>query len=495
MAESGLTSLQGAIFVQPGGPNTDVQYLGSCHQITNLSWDEGTNTLMHCGDPVQPNRFRVSRKIKGPPGLVTFDVQSEIQQVISYIQQFRCPAPIIVTNTMRAPKNQHVNWDVAFIITNADPVSRSYENLVGKEENNMVLRTTTMEADEIIELYPLKPYRQSIAETQALNHVFACDFDICGGMGQARNDKCDTLYAVSDAVSGSAAGTASVWKFTESGWAALPADPFDTDEDISTGTCFILDRETTRILVFRGTTDPSNPAEAAYSDDGGATWTTVNIGSVNGEYVPNAHSVHALDRNHIWVGTDGGRIYFSGNGGESWTVQEDATIHAGAWNWIEMLDSQNGFAGGAGDVTAITADGGESWSQLNATGNGGDIIAGAAIDTLRAWVGTDDGDLFYTIDGGATWHERGGWAGSGTGDVKAIRFYGDQVGLMVHEDAGGQATFLLTKSGGRDWETIETPTNSGINSLMLCTPLLAYAVGEAHGGTAMAYKLQPKQAG
>lgn len=493
MSQAGLTLLQGAIFVQPGGPNTDVQYLGACHQVANISWDEGSNTLHHCGDPVQPNRFQVSRKIKGAPGLVTFNVVSEMQLVISYMQQFKCPAPIIVTNTNRAPKNDDANWDVAWIFTNADPISRSYDNLVGTSDNDIIRRTTGMEADSLIELYPLRPYPVAVAETEAFNAVFACDYDLCADVGVQRSNRGDTLWAVADAVAGSAVGTASVWKYSNNQWAATATDPFDQDENIIAGSCFILDRNTTRVIVFRGTTDAGAPAEAALSDDDGATWTNVNIGTVNGEFVPNAHSLIALDRNHIWVGTNLGRIYFSADGGESWTVQENATIHAGAWNWIHMSDALNGFAGGAADVIAVTADGGESWGQVNATGDGGDILAGAVIDADRAWVGTDDGDLFYTLDGGYTWRQRAGWAGSGTGEVRSLAFYGDQVGYMVAENALGRATFYMTKSGGANWETITTPNNSGMNHLVIANPLLVYAVGEAHGGAAAVYRLAPRE--
>ena len=488
------SSMEGSLFIQSGGPNTPVQYLGSCHRLTQIQQNLGSNTLHFCGDPIQPNQYRISRKIKGPPGLVTFNIESQVQQLGGYLEQLYCPVPIIVTTTKKSPKKDDSNWDRAWVVVNADRAQNNLDGLVNFDANDMSMRTTGMEADTIIELLRLKAYRDSgITETQALNHLFACDFDVCASEFSARADKCDTLYAVGDAVASSAVGTASVWKYTNGAWAALAADPFETDENIATGTCFILDRDTTRILVFRGTTDAGSPAECARSDDGGATWTNTNIGSVNGEFVPGPHSLAALDRNRIWVCTNLGRIYFSDDGGESFTVQENATIQSGAYNWIEMLDGSNGFAGGAADVLVVTADGGTTWSQLNATGNGGDILCGAVIDPLRAWVGTDDGELFYTFDGGVTWDERAGWNGSGTGAVKALRFFGDQIGYMVHENASGKATFLMTKSGGANWETITTETNSGLNSLLVCSPRLLWAVGEAHGGRATIFKVQPPQ--
>jgi photosystem II stability/assembly factor-like uncharacterized protein len=307
------------------------------------------------------------------------------------------------------------------------------------------------------------------------------------------NEKCDTLYAVSDPVVGSADNTATVWIMTDDTWAAAAADPFGTSEAISTGVCFAIDRTTRRILVFRGTTDVAAPAEAAYSDDAGATWTNVNIGSDNGEFVPSAHSVYAINQYNIWVGTDSGRIYFSNDGGSSWVAQEDQGIHANAWNWIHMADERNGWAGGAGDVIATTNDGGQVWSQTNATGQGGDVTSGGVIDTNTAWVGTDDSEIFFTTDAGITWTQRVGWKGSGQvgGRVDAMQFLNNMVGFMSVRNGSAQSEILMTRTGGYNWEVITTPTNAGLNSLAACGLRLVYAVGEASGGKPVIYKLQP----
>jgi photosystem II stability/assembly factor-like uncharacterized protein len=254
-----------------------------------------------------------------------------------------------------------------------------------------------------------------------------------------------------------------------------------------------VDSTTRRILVFRGTTDAGNPAEAAYSDDGGATWTLVDIGTDNGEFVVSAKAAYAINQNNIWVGTDSGRIYFSASGGASWVVQEDQGIHSAAWNWVHFSDDRNGFAGGAGDVVAVTTDGGDVWSQVNATGNGGDITAGGVVDTNNFWVGTDDGEVFFTTDAGVTWEERSfsiGAAGAPT-LVDDIRFVDNMLGFMSVRNAAAKSTILMTRTGGYNWEIIETATNVGINALAVCGPRLVYAVGEVVGSTPVVYKLQP----
>jgi hypothetical protein len=423
---------------------------------------------------------------------VTYTIESKVFRVFDYLEGLNCPIPIIAQVTSCAPKNEFWNWDRAYIFPNSDAVQEGINNLVsGGADDNEVTQTFDMEADDMIRLVPLKVTRDSsIAEVSALNGLFVCDQDICAGPCGAANERCDTLYAVGDAVVGSADGTASVWKMSNGAWVATAADPFGTSENISTGACFAIDRSTQRILVFRGSTDAGAPAEAAYSDDNGATWTLANIGSDNGEFVSSPHAVSALNQNNIWAGTDQGRIYFSSDGGATWEIQEDQGIQAGGWNWIHMLDDRTGFAGGAGDSIAVTVDGGQVWSQVNATGDGGDITAGGVVDTNSFWVGTDDGQIYYTTDGGVTWDERA-VTGSGVGRVDSIQFLNNMIGYISMRDGSAKSTLLSTRNGGYTWEVIPTATNLGVNSMVACGNNLVWAAGEASGGKPVIYKLQP----
>lgn len=492
MADEPIKSLSVSLWVLPGGPNSQPRFLG-CHAISSATKPKGNNTLIHCPDPVNPGKYVVSTKTKSAPGLVTYSIESKMYGLFDYLENLDCPVPIIAQAVDCAPKNEFWNWRRAFIFLNSDNVQEGLSNLLsGGEDENPVMMSFDMEADDMLRLAPLRIARDSsIAETQALNHIFACDQDICAGPCGSVNEHCSTLYAVSDPLTGSALNTATVWIMSDGSWTPADADPFALNESIAAGVCFAVDRLTTRLLVFRGTTDVAAPAEAAYSDDDGATWTLVSIGSDNGEFIPSAKAVYAINQNNIWVGTDSGRIYFSNNGGGSWTVQENQGIHVAAWNWVHMIDDRNGWAGGAADVIATTNDGGQVWSQVNSTGQGGDIRAGAVIDTNTAWVGTDDGEIFFTNNAGVTWTQRVGWAGSGVGAVDDIRFVNNMVGFMSVRNGAAKSTILQTRTGGYNWEVIETPNNSGINSLIVCGLRLVYGVGEVSGSGPVIYKLQP----
>lgn len=494
MADEPVKSLGVSLWGLPGGPNTKPEFLG-CHTIGSVTKPKGNNTLIHCPDPVQPGKYKVATKTKSAPGLVTYTIETKMFGLFDFLENLNCPIPIIAQVVPCAPKNEFWNWRRAFLFLNSDNVQEGLSNLIsGGDDENPVMMSFDMEADDMLRLAPLQiSVDKSIGETQALNALFACDQDVCAGPCGAFNERCDTLYAVSDPVTASASNKGTVWIMQNDTWTAAAADPFSTSEVIIGGTCFAIDALTRRILVFRGSTDAGNPAEAAYSDDGGATWTTVNIGSDNGEFVPSAHSITAINQYNIWVGTDSGRIYFSSDGGGSWTVQEDQGIHAGRWNWVQMADERNGWAGGAADIIAKTNDGGQVWSQVNATGQGGDITSGAIVDTNNVWVGTDDSEIFFTDDGGTTWTQRIGWKGSSQvgGKVDDISFVNNLVGFMSVRNGSAKSEILTTRTGGYNWEVIETPSNSGINALGVCGLRRVYAVGEPSGGKPVVYKMQP----
>jgi len=486
-----FTSLEGTLFILPDGPNTVPYHLG-CHMLGDVSWPKGDNTQMFCPDPSGPNRYKQVGKVKGPPGLVTLSVETDILDVADYLEDLTCPAGLIVTQMKSGGKGRVTNWRRAWVFPGFDVTTENLSNLVGKDTNDRSMRSVDANADEIISVLPLNAYRQSTSQSTAINKIFSCDELVCQSEFDTAHAKCEKLYATSDATVGSALGTANVlYKSGTGGWTAMTSDPFATSEHVLAGVCVAVDNDTTRVIVFRGSTDAGNPAEVAYTDDDGATaWTTANMGSVNGEFVGHANAAYALDYNHIWAGTDGGYIYFSDDGGTTWTAQESATIHAAQWNWIQFVDENTGFAGGAADVIAVTTDGGDTWSQVTVTGDGDDILCGWAFNSRQLWIGTDGGDIWFSDDQGTTWTKRTQAAFTDTGSVEAMAWANQWVGVVAWE-TGALTTYYFTKDGGYTWETITTPTNGGVNSLFVCSTKLFFAAGEVVGSTGLIHRLAP----
>jgi photosystem II stability/assembly factor-like uncharacterized protein len=243
-----------------------------------------------------------------------------------------------------------------------------------------------------------------------------------------------------------------------------------------------LDRDTHRVIVARGSTDAAAPPEIAYSDDEGATWTTVDLGAVNAGFTPTGHGLFALDRYNIWCVTNDGYIFYSNDAGASWTAQESASIHAGAWNSIYFVNENDGFAVGAADVLARTTDGGATWTQVTATGGANAIMTVLPFSKYRAFVGDAGGDIYYTADGGTTWTQRA-FSGDGVGSVNDLQAYDEHVLFMVHDNATPVGRILMSINGGYSWSELTTPDNDGLNSVVVCQPYLFFFAGEAEAST------------
>ena len=100
-------------------------------------------------------------------------------------------------------------------------------------------------------------------------------------------------------------------------------------------------------------------------------------------------------------------------------------------------------------------------------------------------VGTATGRLWYTINGGATWDEKG-FTGAGGGQVRDIVFATPSVGYMAH-DNGTSGRVLRTIDGGFSWYVMpegagSIPANVSVNRLAVCDdPNILYAAGVGSG--------------
>lgn len=472
---------EGSLYSQRNGPNTEPVYAG-CHEIGDVTIPEGDVTLFYCPDPSAPNKFIVTGSVQGAAGAPTTSITADYTEDLDDLERVRFPFTLFVNHTKRGRKDNFANRDRSLIFLNARITQRGYSNLATRtpDNNNKSEVSYELTAEAVIVDANMTVARQTISETNSINNIRFCNEAQQRTDDSVARDSCEIGFATCDRTSTAVANVL----YTSNGatWAASAADPFAASEDINGLVCFEISRDTTRVIVGRGTTDAGNPPEIAYSDNNGTTWTTVNINATNALFLPNPHSLFALDSSHIWVGLDNGYIYFSEDGGLTWTAQESGTINTGDWNVIKFVNTEVGWAGGETNELARTLDGGDTWSAITGPSarNSDNVTALEVLDQNRAWIGYSTGYLYYTLDGGTTWTQRT-FSGSASGSVKDIEFYNDLLGFMIHNTSAPVGRLFKTIDGGYTWELVTMPTNAGVNDLFICDQWKVFIAGEAQG--------------
>lgn len=478
----------GALWIQPDGPNTKPYFLG-CHDVGDLEEPGGGIELIRCFKP-DGSGWDVVGQTESPPDPVTLDITGLLFKERDYLEKVRCPFGLYILHRSCGQANVFANYERGEILQRVRRASRTYSGLVMREEDASSTVAVALEAwPPLLDVDSLVVDRMTTSEVNALNGIDANLESRCYGDCGETLDQGEHAVIAADSAAGPA--TANILFSEDEGltWAAGAADPFGAGLHAMAVVRFPIGRDTIRILAAeQGVV--ATQGLVAYSDDDGATWTTVNIGGPAAGHGPiTGRSLFALDQLHIWLATRVGYIYFSEDGGETWTAQEAGVVTVTDYYFIHFADGFNGIAGAAADVIAVTTDGGQTWAAATATGGGGEIFCGWALDENRFWVGTDDGTLWFSNDGGTTWTQRTGWTGSATGDIKDLAFVNEYQGFMAYDTAAAVGKILRTIDGGYTWELLTTPTVGALNRLVAPKHNLAYAVGEASGGTGVILKV------
>lgn len=255
------------------------------------------------------------------------------------------------------------------------------------------------------------------------------------------------------------------------------AGPFAAQEDIVSAVCFGVDKDTNRWLVTRSAeAAPTNPAEVAYSDDGGYTWSTVDVEASGTRAATDSGALFALDKQHVWIGTSGGYIHFSADGGATWTPQTEGGVTTEDVNAVDFSDVDTGMAGCDSGVVLKTTDGGETWSAVTAIAGTPNVLTVQVIDSNVALVGTSDGKIYMTFNGGTSWSEKYSVSGGSVDSLHAVNQF---VIWGTSNTSAPVGTVIRTRNGGYSWESLTTPTNTGLNSVHGLDANKAWAVGNA----------------
>jgi len=508
MANKYYNEVEALLWLQPDGINTDCQFL-DCHDIADIVIPKGDVGRSVCVDPATGKYILGNRK-QGPPGAPTTSVTAHVGLKKDWIEHaIDCPTTYYVHKVVCGDRRLFLNYERSWILRYAITTQRTLANMATLMTPPDVPGDSTqpldLSADVVEDIFKLVDTRLVTTEDQPLRDIAGCTLPQCAGYCGARQDVCDDLVAVANCDTGAA--TAHVLVSHDHGitWTAAANDPFALNTaNLSSVVCFkVGDGSETRTIAAKGNAVAGGTV--SWSDDFGVTaWNEVTIGAVGNDFCPHNGGLFALDHRHIWAVMNSGDIWFSDDGGLSWTEQMPG-LNANALNYVRFVDESVGLAVGATQTVLYTVDGGAHWNVLAGPG-AVNLLCCDIFDEHRAWVGDSAGALYYTNNLGVGM-VAGDWVQrvlplpdtavsiSEVNDVMFVRDSGvqtnDHVGFVTVrwvEDTTYYGALYRTFNGGRDWEVWQTLTmvagTYGLQAVWACEPNEAVAVGDLQAGTA-----------
>jgi len=177
------------------------------------------------------------------------------------------------------------------------------------------------------------------------------------------------------------------------------------------------------------------------------TWTKVTTGFVAAH---NPNDVLVLSPREIFFAGDGGYIYKSTDITAGVTV-----INAGVATTQNLLriagSGETLLATGVGGAIAKSANRGETWALTTTTPETGWIQAVEVINDEVYWVGTSNGFVYSTENGGETWTPKTMPGATAGGAVRDIKFPTQSVGYVLWNSSSPAGRLYTTWNGGADW--------------------------------------------
>lgn len=481
----------GSVFLQlrAGGPT---HYMGECINLDSIS-----NPRLGGVEPIKCRSrkgngkvFKTLGRTYGPPGSIDVSLTHLETTDVSFLEDIKCAVNLIAVRRVCGDAGVLANWERAHIVTRLELVGDEINALANRMEDGPGEHAWSLAGGEAprIDARSSVIAQETIAELNSALFITNCDNLFCGDDCDQYTMPHDNLWVGAAHTPASAAVAAHIWNSDDAGtsWTPTADEPFAGGLNGLSGACFEIRQGVNRIYIVRETL-AGTPLQGAYSDDGGTTWTIVNIGSTNTEAAVGPHSLMVLNFENMWVCTNKGNVYYSFDGGQSWADQGALTPSgANPLRAIHFADEKIGLAVGDNDTLIKTTDGGVHWLAAVATSSGDDLLCCVCFNKNRWLVGTDGAAaatscLFETFDGGLTYIEIV-FDGYLTEHVEGMSFTNEMTGFMITNTAGPVGTVQRTIDGGYSWRRMDTPANDGLLDILAIDVNEAFTCGIADGG-------------
>jgi len=463
------------------GPENRPQYQ-AIMRATEFTWPQGDVELIKIPDPSAYGKFITIGKTKGETGSPTISIQARYRKELSDLMDMLrngCDADLqLHIGTCKNPQDFNSGFDKILVLEAAQMTDYRLSDLgaLTAGDDSPVNEEIPFAGEDAYEIVPLVFSEEAADEVvQEIVGMAICDSVDCGECADPSNG-CEKVFAVTKTAAGSPGLPAEVIFSGDAGvnWDDTLVDTLAADEDPTDMACV------GKYLVICSS-DSGSIHYAPLADilAGTETWTEVAIAA-------DLNAIFSAGPGYTWCCADSGYIY----------KIPDVTVAAYETNRPSILDyyaihgydAEHVVAVGASNAVAVTSDGVE-WTAITGPAVGVDLLSVWMKSPTEWFVGDDNGDLWYTRDGGATWTQKE-FPGDGAGDILDIEFATPTVGYMAYKTATPAGRILRTIDGGYSWYVMpqgntSIPANDQINKLAVCryNPNVVYGGGLADDAT------------
>ena len=259
----------GSIWVQPGGPNNPVRFLG-CYDVDDIEEPLGEPTYIMCR---QPDRtYKVIGGVTAPPEPVTTSLVGLTTAARDYLERMQCAGAIYILQSSCGRLDNFGNFDRAYILEEVRKTSRTISNAAHHVDDAETTQSFAISARP-----PLRTAvrvgidRITTTETLSANDIAGnTDLRCSGDCGDQIDPGKRLLIAIDSAVSPATAN----FLYSLDGLATSPlaaaVDPLAAGRSVQSVARFMVNRNTPRWLAASLAT-AGQQGSVAFSDDQGAS--------------------------------------------------------------------------------------------------------------------------------------------------------------------------------------------------------------------------------
>lgn len=473
-----------------GDPECHVTYEGFAI-VTRPTASFGDITNHYAPDPLNRRRYKVIAKTSGaetPPEMPISNIYSHSLSKWLRLGKQKCDHGIQAhLGACSDPQDYNSGYYKILCLEKARIRSWGLDGNLGSLQPNDegTVNEEVPFAGEV--LYEIKPFDSfarlgSTTITRPLVDGVIADSVSCGGDCGTASDGCSIMLAVSSATVGSPGLSATVY-FTDDGGSTVQETTVSTLGVSEDPTAIGFDGT----YVFVLSPDSESHHYAALADILAASdsWVEVTIGYHSGNGPVAAYVAGPRD---IFICGVGGYVYKATNITSSVSIIESANATTEDLNDIAGADDNHVVAVGNNNAVIATTDG-ETFTLITGPAAGVALNRVWVVSNTKWLVAAANGRLYFTKNGGNTWAESG-FGGSGSGSVHDITFATVDVGFMSHTTSGNVGNLYKTIDGGASWVVLpeqpggpSVPSHRAIVRLLPCDQNTFYAVGTNSAGT------------